>query len=242
MPHLRLSPKIGDFESHWGHVFRDRWLLLEALTHPGCPPEVDFSGNNQRLEFLGDAVLGHLVVERLFAEFGGLAEGALSTMKSALVSAVILAPFARYIGLDQHLRVDQGLRKSGGYESALADGVEALVGAMSREVGMAEMRQWRDTLFWPFAWDAMQGAMLQQDAKGALIRWAQSKSYPMPEFVDLGVSGPPHAPEFECGVRWKGVVVATGKGRSRKTASAAAAMVALQVIQKQGDLNLGEQG
>jgi ribonuclease-3 len=237
MPGKRLGPKLAEFEQRWGHGFRDRWLLLEALTHPGYPPDADFSGNNQRLEFLGDAVLGHLVVERLFAEFGGLAEGPLSTMKSALVSSAVLAPFARDRGVHELLRVGQGFEHSAGFESGLADAVEALVGAMSREVGMDEMRLWRDQVFWPFAWAAMQGVVHTQDAKGALIRWAQAQGMATPKFVDLGMTGPVHAPTFECGVEWRGQIVARGAGRSRKAASAQAAMAALTRIEQEGSLD-----
>jgi ribonuclease-3 len=149
------APAWEELERGLGYVFRDAGLLAAALTHSSFANEADGGGpHNERLEFLGDAVLSLCVSSELFARFPGAQEGDLTRLRSRLVNASSLAELARGIGLDRHLRLGRGEENQGGRtrDALLGDAFEAVLGAVYEDGGFASARELVRRLFaeqWP---------------------------------------------------------------------------------------------
>jgi ribonuclease III len=214
----------ASLELKLGHSFRNRALLLEALTHRsyGLP-------HNERLEFIGDSALNCVVACALFARFPKLAEGQLSRMRSVLVSRDPLTRVAAALGLAQHLRLGEGEVRSGGRErpSILADSTEALFGAVLLDAGFTKAEHVILTL--------LQGELAEltthtdaKDAKTELQEWLQGRRLSRPEYVVVDVLGAQHAQTFRvrCAVPER-KTEAVGEGNSRRTAEQAAAIAVL---------------
>ncbi|MGH8250432.1 MAG: ribonuclease III [Steroidobacteraceae bacterium] len=202
------------------HAFADRELLLRALTHRSFGPD-----NNERLEYLGDAVLSFVVAEMLFRSFPRASEGELSRYRATLVSGEALAELAASIGLGDHLRLGDGELKSGGQRRAtiLADALEALCGAIYLDGGLEALRAIAARLFdAPLA--ALPAASDLKDAKTRLQEWLQGRGFPLPSYVVLEVSGEPHDQRFlvRCDVASLGIR-AEADGSSRRRAEQEAA-------------------
>ena len=215
--------------------FADVHLLSRALTHRSYLNEhPDALEDNERLEFLGDAVLDFLVGEWLYNRFPEMEEGGLTQMRSAFVQTGQLANFAREIGLDNAIRLGRGELKSGGKlrNSLLCDVFEAVIGALLLDQGMDMVKR--------FIYPLLEGAVNEiitkrknEDPKSMLQEWAQAKGFPPPKYLTINVSGPDHAKIFEVEARVNNRVVAVGEAMSKQAAEKSAAQKALDTIQKE---------
>ncbi len=208
-----------------GHRFAQPGLLKEALTHRsamhgqrGVPKG---TGSNERLEFIGDRVLGLLVAEWLGERFPGEQEGALGRRLALLVSQPVLADIAEQAGLNAVLTVAPGESRAGVRKRAtvLADAMEAVIGALYLDGGLEAARLFVRRSFAP----AMDGQpQPPKDAKTALQEWAQGRGLPLPNYVMVSRDGPPHAPDFTISVTVAGQT-ATGRAGNKRAAEMAAA-------------------
>jgi len=213
-----------------GHAFRDPRLLEEALTrrsyqneHPEAP------AHNERLEFLGDAVLGMIVAEALMRLAPDASEGQLTQRRAALVQEATLARLARELGLGEMLRLSQGEEKNNGREtqSILADAVEAVIGAVYLDGGLDAARNVVRRLLGEALDDAASGAF-HADVKAVLQERLQAGGGGTPSYHVVATSGPEHLKEFEVEIVLNDAVIARGRGRSKKEAEKDAARNALQ--------------
>jgi ribonuclease III len=228
---------LRDAESSFGHVFADRALLIEALTHPSYTAEnPDSAGNNQRLEFLGDAVIQLVISTELFRLFPEEREGVLSKRRSQLTRGECLAQLARERSLDRYILVSSGERSSDGHlrMAALEDALEAIAGAVYRDSDFAVAT--RVILGW-YGDIAQRLAALPvgDNPKGRLQELFQ------PEFGNdalayevTSVEGPPHQRRFVAEVRLNGERIGSGSGTSKREAEEEAARAALQDRQGTG--------
>ncbi|HEX7370162.1 MAG TPA: ribonuclease III [Rhodanobacteraceae bacterium] len=206
-----------------GYRFADESLLQLALTHrsAGRP-------NNERLEFLGDALVNLVVAEMLFDARPRASEGELSRLRSQLVSEPALAERARELQLGDALKLGSGELKSGGFrrDSILADAFEALVAAIYRDGGYAACRKWLNGVFErPLA----EVGPPQKDAKTRLQEWLQARGLPLPEYQLLAEYGEEHARMFDvaCLIEQPQTARFEGTGASRRAAEQMAAEAAL---------------
>ena len=223
---------ISNFPASFGYHFRDENLLRLALTHPSVAHESGTAAvHNQRLEFLGDAVLGLVLTEMLYKQFPTFEEGPLTKARAKLVNRHTLAGRARSLGLGDHLILSRGEELSGGRDrsSALADAYEALLGAIFLDGGFDAAR---DFILKEFAgaFDELAARPLIENPKGELQELLQSRSPRAPEYQTVQIAGSDHDPLFECAVLHDGVELARGKGKSKKAAESAAAFVALETL------------
>jgi ribonuclease III len=220
-----MSPSLG-------YQFRDENLLRLALTHPSVAHESGvISPHNQRLEFLGDAVLGVVLTHELYEKFPDVGEGVLTKSRAKLVNAVALAGHGRTLGLGAHLILSRGEENTGGRDraSALADAFEALVGAIFLDGGFEAASQFiRREFSADFVkLDEPTGI---ENPKGELQERLQSRSPAAPEYQLISTSGADHDRDFECAVLHDGVELARGRGKSKKAAESNAAMAALKKL------------
>ncbi len=223
----------GSFQKRLGYTFKDAALLELALTHPSVSHEKSESlQNNQRLEFLGDAVLQLVISAELFRKFPTRDEGALSKARARLVNKEALAEQALAVGIGPELVVSRGEEKSGGRErpSALADAFEAVVGAIFLDGGFTKVKNFIHVQFA----EAFKGADAGRhvgNPKGELQEILQSKNAVAPEYRLLDAQGPDHDRFFECSVRHCGNELARGTGKSKKSAETDAATNAIAALQ-----------
>ncbi len=215
-----------------GYRFRDENLLRLALTHPSIAHENNTaSEHNQRLEFLGDAVLSLVLSRQLYENFPGADEGALTKARAKLVNSTALAAHGRALGLGAHLVLSRGEENTGGREraSALADAFEALLGAIFLDGGLAAAQEF---ILREFAGDfsTLTETAGIENPKGELQELLQARSPNAPQYEFISASGPDHDRDFECAVRHEGVELARGSGKSKKIAEQAAALAALQKL------------
>jgi len=217
----------NDPEARLGHRFADPALLAAALTHPSVGGR-----DYQRLEFLGDRVLGLVVAGMLYRTFPREAEGALAKRLAALVRRDALAAVAGDLGLGQLVRVSKGEDEAGGREnpSLLADALEAVIGAIYLDGGLAPAeafirRHWTAPL--------IAARKPPQDAKTRLQEWAQAAGRPLPVYTLLSDEGPRHAPTFAVEARVEGLAPARGNGSSKRAAETAAAQALLAIIESE---------
>jgi len=226
-----LSALWDEVEARLGHRFADRTLLETALTHRSHANEAGREQNYERLEFLGDAVLGLVTAEWLFRHRPAEAEGELSRLKAAAVSAPALARHAERIGLGGWLRLGVGEERSGGRAktSLLADSLEALFGALFLDGGLdAARRAIEDYL----AAGGVEEESRHPDAKTALQERVQARGWQLPEYEVVSALGPDHAKSFTVEVRVRGELAGWGEGRSKKEAQQRAAADALARLER----------
>lgn len=215
-----------------GHTFRDARLLLDALTHRSFAherPEIART-NNERLEYLGDAVLQWAVSSVLFERFPGATAGELTRRRADLVCEEGLAEIARELGVGAAMRLGRGEERSGGRDKPrlLSSALEACVAAVYEDGGSEAARAVCLALVAPRLQDAPPGA---RDFKTRLQETLQQKSKRLPVYELLGTSGPDHARAFEVAVRSEdGTELARGQGRSKLEAEQSAAERALQAL------------
>jgi ribonuclease-3 len=212
------------FETILGHVFQRPDLLKEALTHRSAAQGKGKGGSrasNERLEFIGDRVLGLTMAEWLAERFPREQEGELGRRLAYLVSQPVLATVAEEVGLAAALSVSPGEAKAGVAKRAtvLADALEAALGALYMDGGLPVARD-----FVRRAWNEAMVVQAEppKDAKTALQEWAQKRGHELPAYAITGRSGPPHAPAFTVTVK-VGAVDASGTGGNRRAAEQAAA-------------------
>ena len=220
------------FQTRLGHSFRDENLLRVALTHPSVAHESGaVSAHNQRLEFLGDSVLGLVLTHKLYENFPAFDEGGLTQIRAKLVNRRTLAEHARALGLGAHLILSHGEEMSGGREraSALADAFEAVLGAVFLDGGFEAAKEF---VLREFAADftTLAGSSGIENPKGELQELLQAKSTCAPDYHVVSSAGPDHDRVFECTVQHEGIELARGRGKSKKAAESEAALAALEKL------------
>jgi ribonuclease III len=229
-----MTTDIQQLEQLLAYTFRDRTLLIQALTHPSYLPEPSERGGGdyQRLEFLGDAVLGLLLAEMLYVKYPDWDEGALSQLRSRLAGQDVLAERARILGIGIFLRLGRGEEQSAGREkdSILADVLEALIAALYRDGGLQAARTLVERLYEELA-AAPESLVLGRDSKSELQEFLSTIGSPLPEYRLVEESGPPHDRLFMFQILVGEAVVGVGRGKSKKIAQQAAAAEALGKLQ-----------
>ena len=210
----------------------DFLLLSRALTHRSFLNEhPEALEDNERLEFLGDAVLDFIVGAWLYNKYPEMAEGELTRMRSALVYTDQLAEFAKKINLGIALKLGKGEANGGGRErrSLLCDAFEALIGAIYLDSGIDGVTEFISPLL-----DETSEYVLNNyktnDPKSHFQEWAQSKGFPTPQYVTTAETGPDHSKEFEVVVKLDEKIFGRGIGNSKQTAAKAAAEDALRSV------------
>ena len=224
----RPSPTQESLADTLGHRFARGDLLREALTHPSVNPEDRGPApfGYERLEFLGDRVLGLVIAEWLLELFPSEAEGALARRHAALVRRETLAQMAGDIGLGAHLLLLSGEAEAGGRDNdaILADACEAVIGALYLDGGLVPARS-----FIRAAWSAavVRDEQPPRDPKTTLQEWAQARALPLPDYALVARTGPDHDPVFTVRVVVSGLPPATASGSSKRGAERAAAAALL---------------
>lgn len=235
---------MTDIEGPLDHLERiacvrlDHDLLERALTHRSFAYENGGLPTNERLEFLGDSVLGVIVTETLYRAYPDLAEGQLAKLRAAVVNMRALADVSRALGLGEFIRLGRGEESTGGRDksSILADGLEAFIGAVYVDGGLAVATGLVHRLFDELIEDAARlGAGL--DWKTSLQELTASQLLGVP-YYEVSESGPDHEKMFEAGVRVGGTVFGTGSGRSKKEAEQQAAEEAWNRIRQAAEETL----
>jgi ribonuclease III len=227
---LPTTSHTHEFEAASGLVFRDKSLLERALTHRSFlnerPEFPQF--DNERLEFLGDAVLDFLVGEYVYHRLPEVNEGELTSLRAALVRTETLASFAAKLQLGRYLRMGHGEAESGGRErsATLCGAFEALVGALYLDQGMERIRRLMDPFLEPEL-NRIQQFALSKDPKSRLQEWSQGQHGATPEYRTVEQRGPDHAREFVIEVWIGNQVYGSGAGRSKQAAAQNAAAAAI---------------
>ena len=223
-------PDYSELTTTLGVPELDMDLLVHALTHRSYAYENGGLPTNERLEFLGDSVLGIIVTDRLFTSFPDLSEGRLAKLRAAVVNARALADVARTLDLGRHIRLGRGEETTGGRDksSILSDTVEALIGAVYLQFGFARATEVVLSMFEPLITAAAQlGAGL--DWKTSLQELGADTGLGVPEYL-LTETGPDHEKTFTAQVRVGELVYGRGVGRSKKAAEQQAAETAWREI------------
>ena len=216
-----------------GLPFTNLLLLTRALTHRSYINEhPDALEDNERLEFLGDAVLDFVVAAWLFTHFPEMAEGELTQMRSALVRTEELADFARQLDLGPAMRLGRGEIQAGGrdHDALLCDTFEAVIGALYLQTNIETIQHF----VYPLLEQAAEKFVFQpdiHDSKSRLQEWSQAQKYGLPRYVTVQTSGPDHDKLFEVEVQINGQVYGRGSGHSKQVAARAAAQAALERIE-----------
>lgn len=229
--HLHSMPKdFKSFEQNIGVEFNDLGLLRQAFTHRSYLNEhrSERGGHNERLEFLGDAVLELIATHFLYETFPDKPEGELTAYRAALVNAVTCAQIAAEVGMNDYLLLSRGEAKDTGRARniLLANAFEALVGAIYLDQGYDAAKQFISERLFPKIDDIVR-QRLWQDAKSLLQEKAQEHEGSTPTYKVLGETGPDHAREFSVGVFVREVQLGQGEGKSKQEAEQAAAREAL---------------
>jgi len=212
--------------------FSDSSLLRRALTHRSYFNEHPEEGeDNERLEFLGDALLGFLVGELIYGRYPKLSEGQLTSLRSELVREKQLVKFATELGIGKQLRLGKGTIQDGGRQnpSLLSDAFEAIIGAYFLDSGIDKVREFVEPLFIPVA-DDIVFAQSALNSKSMLQEWALAKYGENPQYFLIKESGPDHAKVYTTEVRLKGKLYGSGMGRSKQAAEKSAAQNALKKV------------
>ena len=228
---------LAAFQDRLGCKFRNENLLRLALTHPSVAHESGVAtAHNQRLEFLGDAVLQLILTRELYEKFPGFGEGPLTKARAKLVNRRALAERACALGIGEHLILSRGEETHGGRErpSTLADAFEALLGAIFLDGGFETAREFVLREFSAALAPAqMAGTPTIENPKGELQELLQARSPLAPEYQTISATGPDHDRVFECIVQHEGVELARGSGKSKKAAESDAALAALRKLRVQ---------
>lgn len=220
--------KYKELEKALGHRFRNQQLLEVALTHASMRGGKAHRSDNERLEFIGDRVLGLVIAEALSERFPEATEGELARRYNRLVRGEACARIARSIGVGEYLILSESEAGSGGRSKGtiLADAMEAILGAIFLDAGFQTARTVVRSLWGDEDDRRPEGA--RPDAKSALQEWAQGRGLALPEYVEVNRKGPDHAPRFTSEVRISGCAPAQGEGPSKRAAEQAAARMLLE--------------
>ena len=236
---MTVDADLSELAAALGHDFRRPELLADAVTHPSLSgmERVGKRGSRspapglayERLEFLGDRVLGVVIANWLLERFPAEREGALARRLASLVRWETLSSVASTFDLGRYLRLSTGEAESGGRTNGaiLADSCEAIIGAMYLDGGLSAAEKFiRER--WAERIDRTAGP--PQDVKTALQEWAQGRGKPLPVYEVLGQSGPDHSPKFEVRVHVEGHETVTAEGNSKRAAEKAAASAMLRRV------------
>ncbi len=228
-----MTASLRKLELLLEYTFNDQSLLLQAVTHPSYLHEVGLNGRGdyQRLEFLGDAVLGMLLAEMLYSRYPEWHEGRLSQLRSRLAGQDVLAELARTLGIGCYFQLGKGEEQSSGREknAILADVLESIIAALYCDGGLKAARNLVLRLFGKLI-DAPDLLVLGRDSKSELQEYLSTNDYPPPEYRLIEESGPPHNRLFIFQLIAGGMVVGVGQGKSKKIAQQAAAAEALDTL------------
>lgn len=222
-------------EAKLGHDFSDQRLLCLALTHSSVAASSDNADrSNERLEFLGDRVLGLAIASMLFHTFSDESEGALARRHAALVGRETLAAVARLLGIGDHMRMSRGEIGAGGQHNLglLSDTCEAIIAAIYLDAGMEAAEKFVH-LYWRPIMEAQPAP--PTDAKTELQEWVQGRGLALPGYREIGREGPSHAPIFLIEVSVQGRTPVTATGPSKRMAEKAAAEVMLTQLRAEND-------
>jgi ribonuclease-3 len=214
-----------------GHSFQNSDLLARALTHPSARTAPGTTGDNQQLEFLGDAILQAALSDLLVANHPASSEGELTAMRASLANRHTLSELGRELGLSPFLRVGTDAAKEKIHEStgALADVWEAILGAIFLDAGYEPAKRWAEKVYGDRLIHAKKLAE-QANPKGQLQELLQSRNQPVPVYDLVESVGPDHEKVFTIRVLLDGKEIGRGAGRSRKSAESTAATHALEQI------------
>lgn len=230
--------QFDELQKKLGYTFRDLDLLKLAVTHPSVAHEQGTPmQTNQRLEFLGDAVLQLVLTRELYDKFPGFDEGPLTKARAKLVNRRTLAEHGRGLDLGAHLILSRGEETHGGRErpSALADAYEAVVGAVFMDGGFDAAS---DFILREFSSDlgGLTVIPIMENPKGELQELLQAVSAEAPQYDVVSATGPDHDRVFECIVQHAGVELARGRGKSKKAAESEAALAALVKLRERKEV------
>ncbi|MCX7818723.1 MAG: ribonuclease III [Kiritimatiellae bacterium] len=224
-----------ELERALGYRFRRVELVEAALTHPSYRHETrGVTTDNQRLEFLGDAVLSLLASAWLYAKYPNLSEGELTQRRARLTRSTTLAAVARQLDLGRQLRLGRGEAMAGGRERAkiLEDAAEALIGAVFLDGGIKAAQHVFERCVLPCLPIALDSTHWD-NPKGALLEWSHQQGLPSPQYHVVDARGPMHAREFVVEVCINGEPRGRGTGPSKKSAEHEAALAALRALPRQ---------
>lgn len=226
---------IDTLQERLGYRFKDKDRLLKALTHSSTGT----GKNYERLEFLGDRVLGLVMAQLIFEEFPEEHEGDLAKRHAALVQGQTLARIAREIDLGEAMQLSDAERASGGADNdhILADGVEGVLGALYLDAGLEACQRVLKELFGDTLYVMVKPP---QDPKTALQEWAQARALPLPNYELVGKEGPDHAPTFAVRVSVEGFPPWTCQGPSRRVTEKQAAGMLLAHLEEMEALDSHE--
>lgn len=226
---MKLAAELRDFSVRLGHDFADPEFLIQAVTHSSLssPTRPD----NQRLEFLGDRVLGLVIAEALSDRDPAASEGQMAPRFNALVRKETCADIARELDLGAALKMGRSEMISGGRrkQAILADAMEAVLAAVYRDAGFEVARRLILRL-----WDSRIDAAKEdaRDAKTTLQEWAQARGMKPPQYIEVGRTGPDHAPKFEIEAQLENGLRGRGAAESKRNAQQAAAKAVLALLEK----------
>jgi ribonuclease-3 len=223
-----VNDRLGELELRLGTSFADRDLLRRALTHSSF--SLEHGGDDyERLEFVGDSILGWVVATHLFTAFPGLDEGSLTRMKVSLTSGRVLAGVAREVGIGEWMRFGRGGAREVTRDSVLENAFEALVGAIYLDAGPEAARAF--VLRWlGERVDADTLLATVADPKSRLQEHTQSHGLGLPLYEIVECTGPAHDPRYTASVSVRGEVRGAGSGPSKQDAQQAAAVAALESL------------
>ena len=222
----RRDTALQQFFERLGFAFKDRALVELALTHASARPSLKPNEDNERLEFLGDRVLGLAIAELLTQTFPEASEGELARRYNQLVRAETCAEIAKEWELGQLILMSGGEAESGGRgkKTILANACEAVLGAIFIEGGYQAAR---DVVFRFWATELASLDLALPDAKSILQEWAQGRRLSLPRYVEIAREGPDHKPRFTSEVQIDGVAPERGHGANKRAAEQAAALAML---------------
>lgn len=234
-----MEEALAALQEKLGYQFHSKQLLLRALTHKsrafenGPAGSTERTGDNEQLEFLGDAILGFLISELLFARHPSFPEGRLSQLKALLVSATHLHESAQSLGLGEYLLLGRGEELSGGREkrALLADAMEAIIAAMYLDGGMSPVKQFvLSHVVGEFDEAAGEDESLVVDYKAALQEMTQTLRLPSPRYITVREAGPEHRKTFTVEARVGLELAENADGTSKKAAGQLAAQKMLECL------------
>ena len=227
---MKLAAELRDFSARLGHEFAEPEYLIQAVTHSSLSSNT--RSDNQRLEFLGDRVLGLVIAEALSDRDPTASEGLMAPRFNALVRKETCADIARELDLGAALKMGRSEMISGGRrkQAILADAMEAVIAAVYRDAGFDVARAMILRL-----WDSRIDAAKDdaRDAKTTLQEWAQARGMKPPKYVEVGRTGPDHAPVFEIEAQLSNGITGSGSAESKRNAQQAAAKAVLAQVENE---------
>lgn len=225
---MTVEDPLAELEELLGHRFSDRELLRQAVRHGSAAAAVT-EGSYQRLEFLGDAVLGHAFADLLFRQFPDADQGDLTRMRSHLAQSIALGKKAALLGLDRFIELGPSEAAARGWErnALLEDVFEAVVGALALDGGWEPARRFIEATFGDEVDELDERTLALANPKTTLQEAAQRGGLPLPEYVEVGTTGPDHDRRWVFDLLWNGETIARGEGRSKRGAQQRAARRAL---------------